>query len=284
MRVTFEDCSKSYRDVHALRNVDVELGLGITGLLGPNGAGKTTFLRILATLLRPTLGSVRVEGWDVTDANDRVEIRRRLGYLPQDLGLYPGFTVFEFVDYIAMLKELKDRSDRHRRVRAALAEVGMEDLARRRIRTLSGGMRHRVGIAQAIVADPELVLLDEPTTGLDPEQRIRFRQLIGRLGEHRTVVLSTHLVEDVAAVCASVVVLFGGRVLFRGPPADLRAAAQGMVWSSSASPPGAVASWRTEAGTFRVIGPRPSADAIAVEPTVEDGYLLLTSQPRAAAA
>jgi ABC-2 type transport system ATP-binding protein len=285
MRVTFDDCSKSYRDVQALRNVDVELGLGITGLLGPNGAGKTTFLRILATLLRPTLGSVRVEGWDVTDASDRVEIRRRLGYLPQDLGLYPRFTVFEFVDYIAMLKELKDRNDRHRRVRAALAEVGMEDLARRRIRTLSGGMRHRVGIAQAIVADPELVLLDEPTTGLDPEQRIRFRQLIGRLGEHRTVVLSTHLVEDVAAVCTSVLVLFGGRILFKGAPADLRATAEGMVWISSASPPqAAVASWRTEAGTFRVIGPRPSADAIAVEPTVEDGYLFLTSQPRAAAA
>ncbi len=284
MRVKFEECSKSYRDVQALRNVDVELGLGITGLLGPNGAGKTTFLRILATLLRPTRGSVRVEGWDVTDARDRVEIRRRLGYLPQDLGLYPRFTVFEFVNYIAMLKELKDRADRHRQVRAALAEVGMEDLARRRIRTLSGGMRHRVGIAQAIVADPELVLLDEPTTGLDPEQRIRFRQLIGRLGEHRTVVLSTHLVEDVAAVCTSVVVLFGGRILFKGAPADLRAAAQGMVWISSASPPQAVASWRTEAGTFRVIGPRPSADAVAVEPTVEDGYLFLTSQPRAAAA
>ena len=142
---------------------------------------------------------VRVDGWRTSDLGDRVEIRRRLGYLPQDLGLYPRFTVFEFVDYLAILKELDEVTDRHRRVRSALEAVELEDLAGRKIRTLSGGMRRRVGIAQAIVADPELLLLDEPTTGLDPEQRMRFRQLIAGLGAHRTVVVSTHLVEDVAA-------------------------------------------------------------------------------------
>ena len=152
--------------------------------------------------------------------------------------------MFEFVDYLAILKELDDPADRHRRVRAALAAVELEDLAGRKIRTLSGGMRRRVGIAQAIVADPELLLLDEPTTGLDPEQRMRFRQLIAGLGEHRTVVQWTHLVDDVAAVCTQVVVLWQGRVRFRGTPTELRQLADGQVWSSpedgaARSPPGA---------------------------------------------
>jgi ABC-type Na+ transport system ATPase subunit NatA len=176
--VRVEGVRKSYGGVVALADLDLELRPGITGLLGPNGAGKTTLIRILATLLAPSAGEVGVNGWQASSVRDRVEIRRRLGYLPQDLGLYPRFTVFEFVDYLAMLKELEDPGERHRRVRAALEAVELEDLARRKIRTLSGGMRRRVGIAQAIVADPELLLLDEPTTGLDPEQRMRFRQLI----------------------------------------------------------------------------------------------------------
>jgi ABC-2 type transport system ATP-binding protein len=233
--------AKSYGGVAALVDLDLDLGPGITGLLGPNGAGKTTLIRILATLLAPTAGEVRVNGWRAAGAQDRVEIRRRLGYLPQDLGLYPRFSVFEFVDYLAILKELDDPADRHRRVRAALEAVELEDLAGRKVRTLSGGMRRRVGIAQAIVADPELLLLDEPTTGLDPEQRMRFRQLIASLGTHRTVVLSTHLVEDVAAVCTQVVVLWQGRVRFRGTPSELRRLADGQVWSSAEDGRGAFA-------------------------------------------
>jgi ABC-2 type transport system ATP-binding protein len=262
----------------------LELGPGITGLLGPNGAGKTTLIRILATLLAPSAGEVRVNGWRTSDLGDRVEIRRRLGYLPQDLGLYPRFTVFEFVDYLAILKELDDVADRHRRVRAALAAVELEDLAGRKIRTLSGGMRRRVGIAQAIVADPQLLLLDEPTTGLDPEQRMRFRQLIAGIGEHRTVVLSTHLVEDVAAVCTRVLVLWQGRARFFGTPSELRQLADGQVWSSPEEGQGAFASWRTETGAYRVLGERPSPAAEAVAPTVEDGYLLVCARSREEAA
>jgi len=278
--VRVEGVRKSYGGVAALAELDLELGPGITGLLGPNGAGKTTLIRILATLLPPSAGQVGVNGWWTSDLRDRVEIRRRLGYLPQDLGLYPRFTVFEFVDYLALLKELDDPAERHRRVRAALAAVELEDLARRKIRTLSGGMRRRVGIAQAIVADPLLLLLDEPTTGLDPEQRMRFRQLIAGIGEQRTVVLSTHLVEDVAAVCTQVVVLWQGRVRFHGTPSQLRQLADGQVWSSPEAPAGAVASWRTESGAYRVLGERPSPAAEAVAPTVEDGYLLVCARSR----
>jgi len=282
--VRIEGVRKSYGGVAALADLDLELRPGITGLLGPNGAGKTTLIRILATLLTPSAGEVRVNGWRAASPGDRVEIRRRLGYLPQDLGLYPRFTVFEFVDYLAILKELDDPADRHRRVRAALEAVELEDLARRKIRTLSGGMRRRVGIAQAIVADPQLLLLDEPTTGLDPEQRMRFRQLIAGLGSQRTVVLSTHLVEDVAAVCTRVVVLWQGRVRFLGTPSELRQLADGQVWSSPEDGAGALVSWRTESGAYRVLGPRPSPGAEPLPPTVEDGYLLVCARTRQDAA
>jgi ABC-2 type transport system ATP-binding protein len=268
---------RTYGPVEALAGVDLELSPGVTGLLGPNGAGKSTLLRILATLQAPSDGTVRVGRWDVTDPRERVEIRRRLGYLPQDLGLYPRFTVFEFVDYLAILKELKDPRDRHRRVQAAIEAVGLGDVARRRNRTLSGGMQRRVGIAQAIVADPALLLLDEPTSGLDPEQRTRFRHLIADLGEHRTVLLSTHLVEDVAAVCQTVIVLLEGAVRFTGTPATLRQLADGFVWHTPEPVAGAVSSWRTEDGMHRVVSARQPPAATPVRPTVEDGYLLLTS-------
>jgi ABC-2 type transport system ATP-binding protein len=277
MRIELSGVSKTYGSVRALDSVDLELAYGITGLLGPNGAGKTTLMRIIATLLTPSKGTVRIEGLDPTKSRDRLELRRRLGYLPQDLGLYPRFTVFEFVDYLAILKELDDRGDRHRRVRAALAAVGLEDAARRKIKTLSGGMARRVGIAQALVADPALLVLDEPTAGLDPQQRARFRELLASLGAGRQVILSTHLVEDVAAICTSVVVLWGGRVAFHGTPQELRERAAGRVWSSPEPVTGALTSWRTETGAYRVVGERPSAAATELAPTVEDGYLLLTS-------
>ena len=279
MNVVLRDVSKRYGAVTALDRVDLELGAGVTGLLGPNGAGKTTLIRMLATLLRPTTGAISMDELDPTNPRDRLAIRRRLGYLPQDLGLYRSFTVFEFVDYLAILKELKDRRLRHERVRAALEQVDLQDVAGRKIKTLSGGMLRRVGIAQALVAEPDLLLLDEPTVGLDPQQRARFRELIAGLGHARQVILSTHLVEDVAAVCTTVVVLWDGRVLFKGTPQELRAHASGRVWQSSEPVPTAIASWRTEAGSYRVIG-SPPPDAVPLEPTVEDGYLLLTAAQR----
>jgi ABC-2 type transport system ATP-binding protein len=198
-----------------------------------------------------------------------------LGYLPQEPGFHRSFTAFEFVDYVAILKEMTDRRARHDEVRRVLHEVGLSDVADRRIRALSGGMRRRVGVAQAILGEPELVVLDEPTAGLDPEQRLRFRDLVSTIGEGRTVLLSTHQTEDVAALCSHVVVVDAGRTVFDGTPAQLTETATGQVWLAAERLPDAQLAWRTANGDLRSIGGTPTADAQAVPPTLEDAYLLL---------
>ena len=275
VRVT--DVTKSFGRTQALAGVSFTAGRGVTGLLGPNGAGKTTLLRMLATVLAPDDGSLQLLGRDPQRAADRLEIRRRLGYLPQEPGFHRGFTVFEFVDYVAILKELTDRRARHDEVRRVVEVVGLADVADRRIRALSGGMRRRVGVAQAILGDPELVVLDEPTAGLDPEQRLRFRDLVSRIGEDRSVILSTHQTEDVAALCPHVVVVDGGRVVFDGRPADLTATARGRVWLDHTRSPTAQLAWRTPEGVVRNIGDAP-VGADMVLPTLEDAYLLLVGE------
>ncbi len=209
-----------------LHGLDLELGAGVFGLLGPNGAVKTTLLRTLATILRPSDGSLRLLGYDPSDHGEKRALRRRLGYLPQSLGYYPNFTVFEFVEYFALLKEMPSREVRPAVVRA-IERVGLEDRARSKLRTLSGGMLRRVGIAQAVVNEPDLLLLDEPTAGLDPEQRVGFRQLLREIGADGTVVVSTHLVEDVGAACTEVALMDKGRMVFRGTPEDLVVQGQG---------------------------------------------------------
>jgi ABC-2 type transport system ATP-binding protein len=258
--------------------VSFTAGIGVTGLLGPNGAGKTTLLRMLATVLAPDDGSLQLLGGNPQDGDDRLAIRRRLGYLPQEPGFHRGFTVFEFVDYIAILKELTDRRARHDEVRRVLDAVGLADLASRRIRALSGGMRRRVGVAQAILGDPDLVILDEPTAGLDPEQRLRFRDLVSRIGEGRTVLLSTHQTEDVVALCPHVVVVDGGRTVFDGTPSALTGTADGRVWMAAGRDPVARLAWRTADGDVRNIGDVAPAGARTVAPTLEDAYLLLVGE------
>ena len=219
----------------ALAGVSLVLEHGITGLLGPNGAGKTTLLadprHRAARPMRDTSGS------SATSPPTRPRgptIRRRLGYMPQEPGFHARFTAFEFVDYVAILKELTDRRARHDEVRRVLSLVGLDEVAHRRIKALSGGMRRRVALAQALSGDPELLVLDEPTAGLDPEQRLRFRELVSRLAEDRTVLLSTHQTEDVAALCRHVVVLDAGRDAVRGRSADLTEVARGRVWLAGA--------------------------------------------------
>ncbi|MGC5040159.1 ABC transporter ATP-binding protein [Streptomyces sp. DT190] len=262
-----------YGGTRALDDVSLRLSAGVTGLLGPNGAGKTTLLRVLATALPADRGAFTVLGHDPATARGRQEVRRRLGYLPQTPGFHPDFTAFEFVDYVAILKEMTDRGTRHREVRRVLDEVGLADVRGKRLRRLSGGMRQRVALAAALAGDPGFLVLDEPTVGLDPEQRMRFRELIAEAGEGRTVLLSTHQTEDVAMLCHRVLVMAAGRIRFDGTPAELTARAAGRVWSSTERDPGARAGWRTGAGSFRNVGDPPDG-ADLLEPTLEDGYLL----------
>ncbi|GAA3461253.1 ABC transporter ATP-binding protein [Saccharothrix longispora] len=207
----------------AVDGLDLRLGRGVHGLLGPNGAGKTTLIRALATVLRPASGELEVLGSSVTGHVDLRSVRRSLGYLPQDFGYYKRFTVREFVEYVAWLKEMPKR-DVPGAVQRAVERVGLADRADDRLRTLSGGMVRRAGIAQAIVNDPEVLLLDEPTAGLDPAQRVRFRELVQELGADACVVISTHLVEDVAAACTDVALVSAGKAVFQGTPDELAAA------------------------------------------------------------
>jgi ABC-2 type transport system ATP-binding protein len=254
--------------------VSFAVGPGVTGLLGPNGAGKTTLLRVVATAIVPDSGELAVLGHDPRTGPGRLAVRRRLGYLPQSPGFHPMFTATEFVDYVAILKELTDRRSRLREVRRVLAAVGLDAERGKRIRAMSGGMRQRVALAAALVGEPDLLILDEPTVGLDPEQRLRFRELIAELGEGRAVLLSTHQTEDVMTVCQRVVVLDSGGSRFEGRPADLAALGRGHVWTSDTRAPGALASWRSADGRYRHVGgPPPGAELL--EPGLEDGYLML---------
>ena len=274
MTITATGVTRRYGRTVALDQVSFTIGDGVTGLLGPNGAGKTTLLRILATATAPDAGVLSILGEDPATASGRLAIRRRLGYLPQKPGFYPSFTAFEFVDYVAILKELVDRRARHNEVRRVLAEVGMSAERGTKVRAMSGGMRQRIALASALVGDPELLILDEPMVGLDPEQRLRFRELTAELGERRSVLLSTHQTEDVMSLCASVIVLDHGSIRFEGPPSRLAEVARARVWIAAARTPGALAAWRTGAGTYRCIGDPPDG-ADLIEPTLEDGYLLL---------
>ncbi|MEH0512837.1 ABC transporter ATP-binding protein [Streptomyces sp. B21-106] len=281
--VTAVDLSLRFGGTRALDGVSLRLGRGVTGLLGPNGAGKTTLLRVLATAVPPDGGRFTALGHDPDTASGRLALRRTLGYLPQTPGFHPDFTAFDFVDYVAILKELTDRAARHREVRRVLDAVDLSDVRGNRLKRLSGGMRQRVALAAALVGEPGFLVLDEPTVGLDPEQRMRFRELIAQAGEGRTVLLSTHQTEDVAMLCHRVIVLAGGRVRFEGTPAELTARAAGRVWSATHRDPSALAGWRTGAGTFRNVG-EPPEGADLVEPTLEDGYLLVLDGESAEAA
>jgi len=265
---------KRYGRTVALAGVSFDIAPGITGLLGPNGAGKTTLLRIVATVLAPDGGRLRVLGRDPGGAGERLEIRRRLGYMPQEPGFYRNFTAFEFVDYVAILKEMTDRRPRHAEVRRVLELVDLGAVMQRKIKTLSGGMRRRVALAQALLGEPELLVFDEPTAGLDPEQRLRFRQLLSHLAQDRTVVLSTHQTEDVAALCQRVVVMNEGTALFDGTVRDLAELARDKVWVADERAAGAHLSWRTAEGRHRHVGRAP-AGAELLAPTLEDGYLML---------
>jgi ABC-2 type transport system ATP-binding protein len=226
MNVEITGLTRRFGRTLAVAGVDLLAGPGVFGLLGPNGAGKTSLLRMMATAIPPTSGTLRLLGRDPGSYGPRREIRRRLGYLPQNLGYYPGFTAAEFVEYFALLKEVP-AARIPAAVTAAIERVGLGEKAKTKLRALSGGMLRRVGVAQAIVNQPGLLLLDEPTAGLDPEQRVAFRALLRDLGQRATVMVSTHLVEDVGAACTQVALMDRGRIVFHGTPEALTARGDG---------------------------------------------------------
>ena len=281
--------TKSYgrgkKVVHALGGIDLRIGSGMFGLLGPNGAGKTTLMRILAGIVNPGRGSVGVGGNDLTTEAGKRAAKSLLGYLPQDLGMYLELSAAQFVDYMAILKGLDDPRRRARRVAEVLEMVALQDAAHRRLKGLSGGMKRRVGIAQAIVNDPRVLIVDEPTAGLDPEERIRFRNLLVNLAADRTVILSTHIVEDIGQTCRDLAVLADGRVRFRGSPAELTEAAQGRVWTVTSArleeprPGVTIVSMLhlTDGVQYRLVGENVAGypDAVATRPSLEDGYVWL---------
>lgn len=267
--------------VHALRGVSLTIGRGLFGLLGPNGAGKSTLMRVLATLQTPDTGEIRFDGARV-DA-DLTAYRSRLGYLPQDFGVYPGISALDLLEHLAVLKGLTDRATRRAQVDALLAQVNLWEDRRRAVSGFSGGMRQRFGIAQALLGDPRLVIVDEPTAGLDPAERGRFYNLLGEIGEQVVVLLSTHIVEDVRQLCTRMAIVADGRVVAEGVPDDLVSALDGRVWrrttdrhdAEAIGAPHTVLSTQMHAGKTRLrilAAVAPDHEWEPVAPELEDVY------------
>ncbi len=285
MEIVAQNLGKQYQDgFDALSQVTLVMERGtVNGLLGPNGAGKTTFLRMCATLEQPTAGTLMVLDRNVSDRHSQRQIRSHLGYLPQEFQLYTELKCEEFLAYVATLKGIGARSVR-REIQRVLGEVNLLNAARRRIGALSGGMKQRIGIAQALLGQPKILILDEPTAGLDPQERARLRNLLLNLMNRCLIVLSTHMVEDAAQMCSSIFVLRNGQLAFEGSPEELASKPKGFVWEvetkaeivlAGAKILGSVA---VKNGTrYRILAntkPYPNARLVSV-PTLEDGYIFL---------
>lgn len=286
MELTIEHLGKRYDQRWALRDLSLQCEPGLLGLVGPNGAGKTTLMRMIATLLVPTEGTVRWNGEDTRSHGDA--LRRVLGYLPQEFGIYPEFTGRQFLRYLAAMKGLPS-SLLKRRVDEVLEQVNLEQVADRKLPTYSGGMKQRIGIAQSLLNDPELLIVDEPTAGLDPEERVRFRTLLASLTYNRIIVLSTHIISDVEAVANRLIILREGRVLADTTPNLLMDQATGSVWSVTTDQITAtqlqtrfrVSTMVNQPNgiTLRIVSDTcPHDDAVNVAPSLEESYLLATSR------
>ncbi len=292
MHLTIQSLSKQYRrDFWGLRDFDLEVQPGVIGLLGPNGAGKSTLMRMLASITQPSAGTIQWNGVDAVKSPDA--LRSTLGYLPQDFGVYPNLSAQEFLEYIAAIKGLDARSAR-RRIEELLVLVNLVHAAKRPLGGYSGGMKQRVGIAQALLNDPQLLIVDEPTVGLDPEERVRFRNLLSDLSGERIIFLSTHIVSDVEATATEIVIINKGRKLQHAAPEKLLLTLEGKVWQwvvpSEALP--ALKQKHIVSGVVRrqdgiqvraVSEAAPASDAQSVAPSLEDVYLHLVSQQNGAA-
>jgi ABC-2 type transport system ATP-binding protein len=282
MQLILEGVRKQYRgNVWGLRGFTMTLGPGVLGLLGPNGAGKSTLMRILATVTRASGGRVLWNGTDIAKNPDAV--RSVLGYLPQDFGVYPNLSAIEFLEYLAAVKGLTAESAK-KRIAELLEVVNLTEVARRPLGGYSGGMKQRVGIAQALLNDPQLLIVDEPTAGLDPEERVRFRNLLSELSGERIVILSTHIVSDVEAVATEIALISQGSLVTHGAPEQLLAAVNGRVWEVvvPSAELGALrqkflvssTAHRADGVHARVVADTaPSASARLLEPSLEDAYL-----------
>jgi ABC-type multidrug transport system ATPase subunit len=290
LQLKVEKLSKNYPGgVQALREVQISLQPGILGLLGPNGAGKSTLMRILATVAKPTSGRVFWNDMDI--ARDPEVLRNVIGYLPQDFGVYPNLSAIEFLEYLAAVKGISAGVAR-KRIGELLELVDLGEAAKRPLGGYSGGMRQRVGIAQALLNDPQLLIVDEPTAGLDPEERVRFRNLLSELSGERIVILSTHIVSDVEAVATSIAILAYGQLLTHDSPEGLLAGVGGKVWElvvSSAELPSlrqkhliSNTAHRSDGVHARVVAvSAPAAGARPLEPSLEDAYLAALAVERA---
>ncbi|OUN35851.1 ABC transporter ATP-binding protein [Lachnoclostridium sp. An76] len=281
MRLTLERLSKQFKNRIAVENVNAELTEGIYGFLGANGAGKTTLMQMICGIVAPTSGEVKLNGKNVTEMGE--QFRDLLGYLPQEFGYTPGFTAEDFMLYIASVKGLDPRYAR-RRTRELMKLVSLEGDMKRKIRTFSGGMKRRLGIAQALLNDPKILIMDEPTAGLDPKERAYFRNVIAEMAQDKIIIISTHIVSDIEYISDQVILMKKGRFILQGTTEELTAEAEGMVWSCQVP----VREWAAfenshtvvnsrnlgELVEARVISPeRPCADAEQAEPTLEDLYL-----------
>jgi ABC-type multidrug transport system ATPase subunit len=230
VKITIDHLSKVYPNGNrAISNVNLEIGNGMFGLLGPNGAGKSSLMRILVTLMKPSHGKVTIDGYDLV--KNRKEIRKMLGYLPQDFRFFSKLTTYEFLDYAARLAGMKSPGERSDAVAKMLEEVGLFEARDRQANRLSGGMKRRLGIAQALINNPKIIIVDEPTTGLDPEERIRFRNLLSTISTKEVIIiLSTHIVGDISSTCTNMALLNRGELAYSGPPDELVSKANGKVW------------------------------------------------------
>lgn len=281
MELTLSNLTKEFKDITAVRNVSCTMTSGVYGLLGVNGAGKTTLMRMLCTLLKPTGGSITWDGRDIFEM-DR-DYRRILGYLPQDFGYYPDFTVYDYLMYVASIKGLRPIVARHR-AKALLKEVGMDKAAGKKMKKLSGGMKRRVGIAQAMLGDPKILILDEPTAGLDPNERIRFRNLISTLSEDRLVLLSTHIVSDLAYIANEILLMKDGSIRDFGTSEQLLSKMPEQVFSLTVPRDSVDAYLRNykvvnvktlpEGAKLRILSSKkPSENAVLEAATLEDLFL-----------
>lgn len=281
MELTLNSISKQFQSHIAVDNLSYTMSNGVYGLLGANGAGKTTLMRMICTVLNPTSGEIFYNGANINDMG--VKYRDILGYLPQNFGYYPDFSAHEFLLYMASLKGMQGRTARHR-VDELLQTVGLSDVSRQKIRSFSGGMKQRLGIAQAVLNDPKVLILDEPTAGLDPKERIRFRNLISDLSQNKIVILSTHIVSDIEYIADQILMMKKGRLILAGKPSELTEHSVGIAWSlivpeqevRKYEAQNCICNLRhmTDGVELRIISKnKPSPTAVLVQTTLEDLYL-----------